>query len=160
MDTPNEKRNKEASEVVKTFIAEFHARFGIFPRVNYSFDPTKFRMTLKELEDTVNSLIKKDESISVPGATLRIKKRQRELVIYRQCTFKLALDMGYGPSPISRHFGWDHSTVLYSGRNVKNLVSTKDKKLISILSKIENELQERFGTNGTIQPDDKSTVNT
>lgn len=152
-------RDKEASQFVETFMSEFHGRFGIFPRVSFSFQSPKYLMSLKELEEVVNELIKNDPIIRLPGCTVRSKNRQRELVIYRQCTFKIACEMEYGPSNIGMYFGKDHATVIYSRDTIYNLVGTGDKKVITTLSKIENELQKRIGTNGDVQPDDKGGIN-
>lgn len=155
MEVLSAKRDREAAEAVKTFIQEFHAKFGILPRVNYSFDLTKFKVTLAELEDAVNYLISKDPSIVIEGATVRTKKRLREIVVYRQAMFKIANEIGYGPTPISTYFGWNHATVIYSCKNVSNLIQSNDKKLVATLSKIENELEKRFGIRRDVQSDSK-----
>lgn len=144
------KQSEEAIEFTRTFVKEFQAKFGILPRVHYSFDVRELKVTLEDLEKTVNHLIKKNPFISIQGATIRTKTRKRELVVYRQCIFKIACDVGYGPTSIANYFGWDHATVIYSCKSVRNLVSSNDKKLKTTLTTIENELQERFGDDGNV----------
>ena len=146
-----DQKNKSALTMIKNFNQSFYAKFGVFPRVIYSFDPAKIKITLEELKETVNDLISKDISVDIPKATLDMRSRKRGLVIYRQCTFKLARDMGYGLEHIGEYFnGYNHSTVIYAQNNIDMMVNNGDKSVIHTLTKIEDELEKRFGTNRTV----------
>jgi chromosomal replication initiation ATPase DnaA len=159
MNMSKTKQSAEAAEFARNFIKEFQSKFGILPRVNYSFDVKQLKISLSDLEEVINHLISKDPSIDIKGASIRTKTRLRELVMYRQCAFKIACEVGYGPSSIANYFGWDHATVIYACKTVRNLVASNDKKLTTTLTNIEDELEERFRVDGSIQPNSKAENN-
>jgi chromosomal replication initiation ATPase DnaA len=151
------KKDKEAELHVKHFIKAFHEKFGIIPRVTYSFEKHTHNISINELEEAVNGLIHTDLNIDFP-ATIRTKNRKRELVLYRQCAFKIAIDLGYGCSLIGSYFGWDHATVIHSCKIIKELTNTRDSLAIKTLTKIENELEKRYGVNGILPSDSEAAI--
>lgn len=149
---------EDAAEFVKKFSDEFYNTFGVYPIVNYSFDNLPYLISLNQLIEVLNDLILEDEEIS-NKLTVKNRTRKREIVMYRQCGFVVATRMNYGPSRIAEAFGFDHATVIHANRVINELIETRDKHTLIILNRIQNELKKRFGTDGNVQPHDRSGTN-
>ncbi len=145
----------EADQFIQEFSDRFYGKFGTYPRVTYSLTRDSKRLGLKDLEDVANHCIHTDLEVDITKATIKTRTRQRVLVIYRQCIFKMARDMGYGLAKIGGHFGYDHATVLYANRNITDLISSKDKQVLRVLTKLQDELEKRHRNDGDVQRDNQ-----
>lgn len=148
----------EADQFIQDFSDKFYGKFGVYPRVTYSLKKGLVQLSLKDLEDIANHCIHVDLDVDIVGATIKTRTRQRTLVIYRQCIFKMARDIGYGLARIGHHFGYDHATVLYANKNINNLINCKDKQVIRVLTKIQDELEKRHRNDGDVQPDNQGRL--
>lgn len=143
---------ERAKDFAKDFIAEFHARFGVFPSVKFSISTGSYpRVLLSQLEALVNYLISKDDEVPEEVKTLKGKSKIRKLVLYRHCFYKIAYDMHYNLKAIGQQVGFDHSTVLYGRNNVVNLINIKDEQTIAVLHSIQEELKLTYGNKEDIQ---------
>jgi len=151
---------KEVETFINEFSDKFYGKFGIRPMVTYSSKVNLIGTNLIDLENVANYCIYRDLDIDITGASIKTRTRQRTLVIYRQCIFKMARDLGYGLARIGHHFGYDHATVLYATRNITNLVTCKDKQVIKILNKLQNELEKRYRNDGAAPSDSETKIDT
>jgi len=153
---------KDTEKEIEAFITEFsdlfYGKFGMYPSVTYASKANLIKVTLKDIEDIANYLLSLDLDVTIPKATIKTRTRHRILVIYRQCVFKMARDLGYGFSRIGIHFGYDHATVLYANKNIKNLIATRDKQVIRVLTKLEDELKKRIGSDGIFSSDSETKI--
>ena len=152
------KKTREASEMVNDFISNFRAKFGVSARVSYSFTPIKYNITLQQLIKIIDILINEDIYIK-SKVSVKTKTRKREIVLYRQCAFRIAVELGYGPSITAEAFGFDHATIIHSNKVIQSLIDTRNKQAINILNNIENELKTRYGIVGNVQLNDEGGDN-
>jgi len=75
--------------------------------------------------------------INISVSEIKIKSRKRELVTARQVYWFYLHSFGYGFSEISRMFGWDYSTIIYSIQKIENLIIANDRYLKRYLEAIE-----------------------
>ena len=148
----------EISAFIEDFKKEFRSRFDIDPRVlwsyNKDFSPPK--LTLTELEKITNTFV--EDPIFADG--VKSKTRRKEIVILRQCMFKIARESGYTLTSIGSYFDFDHATILYSVTHVNNLLKTKDKLTISTLTNLQDAIDTYFRNIGDVQHDVEKGCNT
>lgn len=147
-----EERELQVKEFINSFCQEFQVKFGITPSVYYSFQKSRYKITLEQLIDVANDVLRHDPEY-VEGHTIQTKSRMRYLVLYRQCVFRLGFEAGYGSTIIGLSCNHSHATVIHGARIFQELLETKDKQTISILKCIEYELEKRYGFEGNVQPD-------
>jgi chromosomal replication initiation ATPase DnaA len=155
----NNKKDKEAADLmINDFCKNFWNTFHIYPQVSYSIsnDPLH-KVGLHMILDLINEMLI-DECSEDTNLLPRVQKegiqtigRQHYLVLYRQCFMKIANDLGYGSTAVSRFLGWDHATVIYSSKKVQDLIDTKDPETIIIYTKIINAYKVRFNNDGDVQ---------
>lgn len=147
-----------ATEEVLRFSKEFYLRFGVYPTVLYSLNKDKPRaVTLPELEEIVNNMMEKDIG---PEYKVKTKTRLRDVVSYRQLTFKILYDMGYTITAISKYFGFNHATILYSKSHADDFLQLNDSKFLNIYNSIIYEINQKNGIDDLIQSNIPRKVNT
>lgn len=147
------KQKQKAEYKIKEFIENFKLEFDIEVLVTIKGSKnTVPKITLLSLEGLVNDLLHKSYPGKYPKG-IRTKKRKHELVNFRFCFYKIALDMGYTLTFIASFIGFTHATVISGNKVISNLLITKDIKSVFNLYNIYYELQKRFGIDAGIQPD-------
>jgi chromosomal replication initiation ATPase DnaA len=136
---------------IEDFKREFRDKFDIDPKVLWSYNKEQQppKIDLRILEQAANSLLEDD--IFVDG--IKSKSRRKEVVMLRQCMFKIARESGYTLTSIGSYFDYDHATILYSVTHVNNLLKTKDKLTIVTLHKLQDVLEKQFRNDGDVQHD-------
>lgn len=136
---------------IETFKKDFYNRFQLHPKVLWSYgkENTESKLDLRTLEEAANTLLE-----TLPRHdSIRTRSRKKEVVMLRQCIFKLARESGYTVTIIGTYFGFDHSTVTYSVKHVENLLKTKDKLTINTLKKLDDVIKKQFRNDGDVQHD-------
>ena len=79
------------------------------------------------------------------------KNRDKTLVNYRYCFYKLAREMKYTTIQIANFTKFDHATILHGVSSIKDLLSVEDEQTIINLNSIYDELKDRYGIDGDFQ---------
>ena len=98
---------------IKKFKDEFHRNFGTVPHVFYDKNHEIPAISLTKLLTLAQSIVNNDPVLKSLGIKIKSKSRKREVVLYRQCCFKVARLQGFSLKTIGKAFGVDHATVLY-----------------------------------------------
>jgi len=154
-------RKTDAAIYVKRFIAVFHKKFGVVPSVMYSLDEEENipLISLNDLEKTVDSLISKDVLLKdIVNISVKSRSRKKRVMIFRQCTFKVATLMGYTYTAIGRHFEYDHSSIIYSCNTITGLLESGYSDILTIYTLIKDEIKEKFGDDGSLQSNTEGEV--
>lgn len=154
LDQVTRTKRMQMQESIDEFIGDFYVRFNILLSIKCPTGEERVMLPLREYELLVEDVISKDpnfpEDLVVKGI-LRNRSRKRDLVTYRQCAFKIAFDMGYGPSAIATHFHWDHATMIHAKRTIRDLLDARNKEIIKIHQGINDALEERLGIEGNVK---------
>lgn len=145
----------EINIYIEQFKKEFHKKFGIIPTVGCRYvKPTA--ITLERMEILTNKVLRTMAIANKCSHGIRTKVRFKELIILRQCMFKIVRDMGYSSVHIAEFYGFNHATVLYSCNVINNMTQTKDELLIPILNKLKNVIEEEYGYDGDVSDHNRS----
>lgn len=148
--TKEEIKLERAEKFIAKFKAEFLARYGEVPKVDHSLNssPKVLRVSMEELERAVDNVLFRDPAAYTRGVkSVRNRARFRPFIFYRQVMFKLASDMGYGPSELERFFLVDHATIIHSRVIIGN---RKYRAAISIERAIIEEINVLYLNDGTV----------
>ena len=142
----------EAKDLCSTFRKEFQDRFGVQVYIYFSQKALNApALDLEVLEEVVNLFIIQRFGDLYPDL-VRQKTRVRDLVIYRQMLFYIAISMGYSLCLVARFYGkWNHATVWHSCNVVENYLDTKDKGFMKTFNTIKDAFEERLRNGGNIQ---------
>jgi hypothetical protein len=137
---------------IEVFKDNFYNEYGITPFISYMIDKNYIdnAVTLNELKDIANELL--------PGV-MESKNRKKEYVVIRQIIFKIAAESGHSIMKIGKYFNKHHATVIYSKRNINNLIEIKDLIALKHFSNINYEIKKRRKPKGNIQPDYNTAIN-
>lgn len=145
-------RDKEVDNFIRTFQKEFLLKFGSVPIVRYVEPNTiKEPRSLLELESIANQCLNLKQ---FPDG-VKTKRRKRNLVLTRFCTFVVAGSWGYTLEAIGEFFGYDHSTVLHGQRTASNLIDSRHIETIQIMTLLNDKLKKLEEDDGNVQPDPK-----
>ena len=148
------------SETIKNFKELFLKEFGLELIVVVSSVKSKYsKVDIKLLEDVTNAILERLYPGKYPEG-IRKKSRERELVVLRQCFFKIATEMGYSLTNIGLYIDFNHATVIHGNRVITSLLDTMNSQVIFNYNLILNELKERSRPDADIQPDQHSEPNT
>ena len=149
-----------STETIKNFKELFLKEYGLELIVVISAVKSNFsRVDIKLLEDITNDICERLYPEKYPQG-IRQKIRDRELVVLRQCFFKIALNMGYSLSNIGLYLGFNHATVIHGNKVITSLIDTANSQVVFNYNLILNELKERSRANADIQPNQHSEPNT
>lgn len=107
------------------------------------------QISLNDLEITINSIVHVQFPEKFPDG-IKTKSRNIDILNFRQCYCKIAIDKRHTSVSIAKAIGFDHATVLHSNKYINNMIQTKDDRTIFNLSIIYSELQEKFSIEQTI----------
>lgn len=147
-----DRRKKLIQNTIDKFVTKFYHHFGTIPQVivpEYTYRIPK-TLNLVQLESIANEIL--NNPLRYPQG-VRTRSRKRELVLVRQCMFKIARENGCGFASIGNHFGYDHATVIYSKTTIDTLVSGKNQEAINVLNKFKYVIQKSYGVDGNVQLD-------
>jgi len=148
------------TETIKNFKELFLKEFGLELIVVVSAVKSKFsKVDIKLLEDITNEILEKLYPGKYPEG-IRKKSRERELVVLRQCFFKIAIEMGYSLTNVGLYLDFNHATVIHGNRAITSLIDTMNSQVIFNYNLILNELKERSRTDADIQSDQSAEPNT
>jgi chromosomal replication initiation ATPase DnaA len=147
----------QADEFVENFKEEFENLFGVQPTVLYNFAVKK--IDIRYLEKLTNEVLWENCPDQYQGG-IRSKCRQQALAEHRQIFYKLAREMGYHFSYLSRFIGFDHSTAVYSVKKVDSLLAMNDKITVKLYETIKNKLYDKgtIRTTGAEQTEPESDL--
>lgn len=151
---------KEANDDINKFCIEFYKKYNLFPFISFrTIQDKRETLSMSYVEFIVNQLLQQetlDASLNV-----KLKRRYKLLIAYRQCMFKILYEMGYSLSNIGRFFGFDHASVLHSKNEILKYLDLKDNLIVRINSEIINELENQKSRNvDFIQYNDGTESNT
>lgn len=162
MNTPNTDTVKEMEEFIEIFSLQFNQKFGVFPHVSYNLTKDHQPYNIADVANVINDMIQEDEEITSKikdqHPSLKTKCRDRVLVTYRQCFYKIGHDMNYGPTIMIKYTDQDHATAIHGNKVAHSLITTRDRSFTSKLKSIENELKKRLGTKPVLQDDNRSGI--
>lgn len=142
---------EEIEEYVLSFKREFRKKFGTVPRVTYhllDFSPLPVR-SLKDIEKVADQLIISDKDMR-KGTNIKTKRRHRNLILLRQCVFKIAKKEGYTVKSIGLHFGFTHGTVIHGCKTVDRLISVHDYQMMTVFNTLQNAIKNKYGHDGDV----------
>lgn len=131
---------KEISSFQTRFYIEFGVRLQIAYKIETSLIPKT--VTLTELEEIGDR--------HHPGA-VRSRSRKRELVNIRQVIFRIAMELGYGPTEIGKKWEWDHATILHGSNHTLKLLETNDPITTETYNYLIYEVKQLVNSKGDIQ---------
>jgi len=140
----------------KSFFEEFNAELVITTKIALS-DLTK--ISLNDLGIIVDDVLHSNYPNQFPDG-IKTKSRRLDVLNFRQCYCKIALDFKHTSVSIADALGIDHATVLHSNNCIRNMIATNNQRTVYNLIQINNELQERFGINADIQYNQPTKPNT
>lgn len=151
---------KEANDDVNKFCIEFYKKYNLFPFVSFrTIQGKRETLSMGYVEFIVNQLLQQETNDTF--LNVKLKRRYKILVAYRQCMFKVLHEMGYSLSGIGLFFGFDHASVLHSKNEVLKYLDLKDNLIVRINSEITNELENQKSRNvDFIQYNDGAKPNT
>lgn len=153
--------DKERAELkIKQFKADFLLEFDTEVLVvKKSARPNFPRIQLIELEVIINELLRKQVANKYPGG-IRTHARDHDIINFRYCFYKIALDMKYTMTFVARYLGFHHASVVHGRKVINNLIITKDAISVFNINNIYYELKERFGIDANIYSDEFTEYNT
>ncbi len=139
----NEEQRIKAQKEIDKFIFDFRNKWGTAPNVKVNFDKKVPTMSLIELETLVNmefeSVYPSLYGNEFKGIGIRYRRRNKEVLTFRNIYFKYGIDYNYTLGDIGEHIGFNHSTVLHGSRRINNSKELWHKTLIE-------RVQERIKT--------------
>jgi hypothetical protein len=137
-------QRQRMSAAVEAFKKQFFEEFDVSVTVYFSDKEYHGKaLSLTEVELVATEFINGDIDL------LRIKSRKDIYTEPRQVFFKVCIDMGYGFTELSRHFGFNHATILHANRKVNTLISINDFRTVKLYNEITNAIKERIESKGT-----------
>jgi chromosomal replication initiation ATPase DnaA len=119
--------------------------------VTYSFNIDNIpRISLKEVENVVNIVFKRNFPDIYPEDGIRSRSRRSIVVTFRFIFFKVARDMFYPLKPIAKYLGYNHATILHAVKTVDNLIETNDHVVITYYNLVRNEIKTRIDNNADV----------
>lgn len=152
--------DKEINKFVKEFKHKFYTNFGFVPQVYYDRDQDIPVIGPYELADLGQEIIDKDPELGPYKLNIRDRSRKRELVIFRQCCYKIARVQGFSLKSIGQAFGRDHATVLYGTNVISTLLEVNDYEVVKIYSNIKHEIKKKYGFDGDVEPHNREGLDT
>lgn len=125
---------------VESFKRKFELKYRITPYVSISTRKNHVgELTLTDLLEIVNNKMRqccKERTTNILDST-----RKRPVIIYRQLFCKMAMDLGYGPTSISKFINRNHATIIHSVNLIDNLIDIGDKTMIKAINDMHLELE-------------------
>lgn len=143
---------KEILKFIKEFKHKFYTNFGFVPQVYYDKDHDIPVIGPYELADLGQEIIDNDPELSQYKFKIRDRSRKRELVIFRQCCYKISRVQGFSLTSIGQAFGRDHATVMYGIKVIETLLDVNDFEVVKIYSNIKHEIKKKYGFDGDVEP--------
>jgi hypothetical protein len=141
-------KHLEAEELIEKFKKTFVMRFGIEPIVKYNMECSFFgKFNLHELLKITDKALNEHMYYDGYYDTIMTKTRKRPVVYFRQAFCKIASDMRYPCMQIAKMLGINHATVIHSVKTVNNLIDTKDKDMIHVMSLVNKTIDEHLKQN-------------
>lgn len=128
---------------ISEFKEKFEKEFGISPIVMYQIEVHK--IPIPKLVEIMNKML--DESSSGMFKMINDTSRKQVVVAHRQTFYKIARDMGYTYSYISKSIGFDHATVIYAINKVKDMIKMNDPITTSIYKEAKQRIQDYYEAN-------------
>ena len=154
---------KETEKQIELFIEKFkesfHRNFGTVPHVFYDKTKEIPVISLSKLLTLMQDIVDNDPILSSLNIKIKSKSRKREVVLYRQCCFKIARLQGFTLDTIGKTFAVNHSTVLYGIRCIDNLLEVNDYDALHIYTKIKHEIKKKYGYDGNVESNNHSRPN-
>lgn len=134
----------EMKEYIDAFKYKFKHMFGVIPYVSITSKNLYVgEISMRELLQITNKALEESCPTTFSDGILS-KSRLKIVVMYRQAFCKVASSLGYGCTAVGRFIDKNHATVVYSVRQVDNLLATNDLDmntcLDNIYTKIENHI--------------------
>lgn len=153
-------RRKMIELQVQSYKDDFYTKFGteLMISIKGTIDSIA-QISLNELGIIIDGIV----HIQFPGKYpdgIKTKSRNIDILNFRQCYCKIAIDKRHTSVAIAKALGFDHATVLHSNKYINTMIETRDDRTLFNLNTIYNELQERFGINADIQSDQSAEPNT
>lgn len=151
-----ERKSFEIESFISEFQENFLRKFGVLPVVTIEGYSPIPKLSLIQIEEMCNKVLDyyKKSGDSFPNG-LKTKSRKRELVVTRQCFYKIARDLHYTLYSIADYLGFDHATVIHGVRVVNQQIDLHDPLIVIIYSAIRNEISKTVRDEGDVQSDNK-----
>ncbi len=106
---------------------------------------TDHRCTLEKYKQLTLKCIVEDHP-KYKKYNFKTKSRERDFIIYLQAMSFIAHNDGYSLTGIALSIHRTHATIINSCNVIKNGIYTRDKKILSVISKINNKIDNYVGT--------------
>lgn len=144
---------KSAKRDVDLFKEWFNKKYGVNPRIIYTFPSKRPLHSLRELIDIINQIIKNNPyEYDAECGDIEIPSREEMIVLYRHLYFYIAHNWGYKLIDIGRGLRKTkhHATVLHGIRRIEEQIEIGDKKVITKLNLVLHAIEEKLGTDGNV----------
>lgn len=128
---------------INEFKADFEKEFGLVPIVLYHIDV--YKIPIPKLIEIMSKML--EESSSGMYNHISNTSRKQIVVAHRQTFYKVARDMGYTFSYISKSIGFDHATVIYATNKVKDMIRMNDLITTNIYKEAKQRIQDYYEAN-------------
>lgn len=146
-------KTKSAKRDVEIFKDWFMGKYGVSPRIIYSFPTNKPRYSPEILRDIVNEVMSKYPfEYDAENATIDMKTREAGIVLYRNIYFYIGRDWGHTYQALGQALGCrkNHATVIHGIKKVTDQIELGDKLTINKLNTVINAIEEKLGTYGDV----------
>jgi len=131
----------EMKDYIDVFKVKFKLMFGITPYVSITSKGLYIgEISMRELLQITNQALGESCNIEFPAGIMS-KTRLKPVVMYRQAFCKVASTLGYGCTSIGKFLDKNHATIVYSVRNVDNLVSIGDLDMQTCLDQLYTRIE-------------------
>lgn len=131
----------EMKEYIDVFKYKFKLLFGIMPYVSVTSRGLYVgEISMRELLDITNDLLF-DTCGHHVEAGIMSKTRLKPIVIHRQAFCKVASNLGYGCTSVAKFLDKNHATVVYSVRNVDNLLAVGDMDMQTCMDELYTRIE-------------------
>ena len=129
-------------ETLSNFFSEcFYSQFGIYPRIWYDVATEKHTLKAEVIRSVTNIALEIEYPKQYPKG-IADRRRDRELVIYRQYYFYLCMKKTSSTlQRTGRTIGnYNHATVLHGIKCIQKILDTNDKLGMHIIKSVDLQL--------------------
>lgn len=142
MESP-EIQDISSDDYIRNIKVEFFNKYGYNIHVIVKEDDSK-RLSLEMLERQCLNALREFHSLDIES--LNLDTRKREIVMFRQIFFYLAVTKySYGKTETGRYLVKDHATVIHSIKVCENYMFTKHKEFLNAFNTINLFIDEYVG---------------
>jgi len=134
----------EMKENIDLFKYKFKLMFGLVPYVSITSRGLYVgEISMRELLSITNEALCESYPEHFDAGILS-KTRLKPVVMYRQAFCKVASNLGYGCTSIGRFIEKNHATVVYSVRNVDNLLGVGDMDMQTCMDNLYTRIEKHI----------------